>query len=60
MTMIHRGVLRSGHNTYNSDYISSTDKHGGTVSVLHAFSAAGTGELLHCDKSVNVVEDRRL
>lgn len=30
------------------------------VSVWHAFSAAGTVTLLHCDKSINALKDKRI
>ena len=38
---------------------STTVKHGGRgVMVWEAFSADGTGELLHCKKSINALEYR--
>ena len=46
---------------YNSECISTTVKHGGrSVMAWGAFSAAGTGELLHCEKSINALEYRRI
>ena len=51
-----RCVQRSGEK-YNSEWISATVKHGGRSAMAWgAFSAAGTGELLHCEKSINALE----
>ena len=57
--MLKRGVRTSGE-IYNSECISTTVKHGERgVMVWGAFSDAGTGELLHCEKSINALEYRR-
>ena len=47
--------VRSSGEKYNSEFISTTVKHGGRgVMVWGAFSAAG--ELFHCEKSINALE----
>ena len=51
---------RSGEK-YNSECISTTVKHGGRGDIVcGAFSAACTGQLLHCEKQKNALEYRRI
>lgn len=54
LVMVQRGVFEDLVK-YNSERISATIKHGRSVMVWGAFSAVCTGELLHCEKSINAL-----
>ena len=58
--MLHapeRCVQRAGEK-YNSECIYQLSMEEEEVMVWGAFSAAGTGDLVHCEKSINALEYR--